>query len=66
MIIYSGVNDTFKDLGNKIEVRDGTVAGKVINGKVMFFEKWADSSGFKRMRESAFVKSKVDDASDGK
>jgi hypothetical protein len=48
----SCVNDAFENLGNEVEIGNGTVAGQVIGGKIVLFNDRSDYGLFERLREA--------------
>ena len=61
----SGVNYTFKDLGNEIKVRDGTIARHVIRWEVILFECGGDQAVFEGRGEGFLSDGKVDKSCNG-
>ena len=66
VIDKAGVDDALEDFGNEIEVRDGAVAGEVINRKRVFFVKGSDNSMFEGIRKNGFGNGKINESSNRK
>ena len=41
--IHSRVDDTFKNFGDEVEVRDRAIIGEIVRREVIFLEKWSDN-----------------------
>ena len=60
------VEDAFDDFRDKVEVRDGTLAGEVLGWEVIFLEERCDKGVFERGWEIVFGYGKIDKSGDGK
>src|SRR6267154_733862 len=60
VIDKTSVDDALEDFGNEIEVRDGAVAGEVINRKRVFFVKGSDNSMFEGIRKNENVETRFE------
>ena len=56
MTINSGLDDTLKNFGEEVKIRNRKVTRKVIMRKVMFLKKRADSGKFEFGRKESFRK----------
>ena len=54
VIVYSGMDDSFEDFGNEVEIRDWAVTGEVILRQIVLFEVGTNSGGFEGLRKDAF------------
>ena len=66
MVDEASVDDALEDFGNKVEIRNGAVAGEVVNRKGVSFVEGSDDGMLKGKRKVEFGNGEIDKSSNRK